>query len=191
MRQLTVEEIRSCVVAGGIVTSGHITGGGGAVVTAWTQSGGSPTIPGDFSGAGGGAGPVKVSDQMPAPGPRTSPVTNKELTNAINALMKEISLQSFGADVLGPNLSAIQAGNIAIQTSNVTLATAEADFSAWVNSDGNGTNDVSAQGSWIPWQELNWSAIDPHPDSSGMTFNQAMANLANMIQDGQNPFTVR
>ena len=54
MRELTVEEIRSCVVAGGIVTSGHITGGGGAVVTAWTQSSGSPTVPGDFSGAGGG-----------------------------------------------------------------------------------------------------------------------------------------
>ncbi len=180
MRQLTVEEIRSCVGAGGVVTSGHITGGGGAVVTAWTQSGGSPTIPGDFSGAGGGGGGHSML-AAPVGGGGGGGVMNSELKNALEALMKEISLQSFGSDVLGSNFSAIQAGNISLSAMTITFNTFSTDFTNYTNTGC--ACDVSAQGSLLPLQYLNWSEIDPQQN---MTESQVIAKMTQLTSQGVN-----
>ncbi|WP_298222471.1 hypothetical protein [Acidocella sp.] len=113
-------------------------------------------------------------------GPGETTPLIRDLPDALLALAKELSLAKFGIDITGPLAQAADAGKVSETTMDTTIQDLKNDYNAWTNSSGNCACDPSAQGSFIPWQDLNWLEVDPGANLSlGQVLQVIMQDTAN------------
>ena len=175
MRELSERE--KMLIGGGLATIPVVgwypspTGGGITFSGGVAPTNGTPGLnTTGMAAGGGGSGGITVPNTL-----------KLEIENGIEALAKELSLAKFGANVLGPELQAIQAGNFSQDTMNITMQDFNNDFNNYTKYGVSG--DVSAQGSLLPWQKLDWTLVDPHQN---LTENQVVQNMIQLTSQGVN-----
>lgn len=183
MRELTVEEIRSLVIAGGAQSMTKVL-----VTAPWIPS---PTSGSTSFGAGSlglftspGSGPVGGGHGMLAApvGGGGGGVMNNELKNALEALVKEASISKFSVDIQGNLADAVAAGKINAITMSTTWNDFQRGFESYNGPAACGCIG-SAQDSYLPWQNLNWTLIDPQQN---LTEGQFIARMAQLTSHGVN-----